>query len=201
MCCLPWSRSLLTCSVIIEKERTVWQVQLSPARLAPSSFHSPRPPKKTSVRSPLSPPWHRIRILAAKGKKREKILKAMLFPVGWHHRFGFHQREQRANLTPAQTDVTLELWVSNERGITRWTTLWKQPNAPALGFSIETDGFSELCFKVPGFRSSLFIYFPSHCALTLVQHSAYDFCFVRMLSDQGKCIGRLFAALWKPLYT
>jgi len=60
------------------------------------------------VRSPLLPPWHCIRILAEKGKKG-KILKAMLFPVGWHHRFSFHQREQRANLTPAQTDVTLEL--------------------------------------------------------------------------------------------
>lgn len=165
----------------------------------PSSFRSPCPPQKTHVRSPPSLPWHCIRTLAAKGKKGQ-ILKAMLFPVGWHHRSSFHQREQRANLTPAQTDVTLELWVSNERSITRRPPLWKRPNAPALGFSIETDGFSELCFKVPGFGVYLFIS-PFLCAPTFFQRPAYDFYFVRILSDQGKCAGRLLAALWKLLCT
>lgn len=91
-----------------------------------------------------------FRTLPAKGKKGQ-ILKAMLFPVGWHHRSSFHQREQRANLTPAQTDVTLELWVSNERSITRWTPLWKRPNAPALGFPLRqmvSQSFASRCLDL-----------------------------------------------------
>lgn len=139
---------------------------------------SPPPPSILLVlqRKPLCPrlllPWHCMRILTAKGNKG-KILKTMLFPVGRQHCFSFHQWEQCASLMPAWTDVALELWVSNERGIACWTMLWKWPNVPALGtFSIHRifhwDSFSELCFKVPGFGVYLFKYFFFLCELTLL---------------------------------